>query len=73
MALALVRQLRAIGNPLPVIALTARSDAAAEPQARAVGCAGFLRKPATGDALVRALAALRLSVEAEAPASSAAR
>lgn len=66
--LALVRQLRAMGHRLPVIALTARSDAAAEPQARAVGCAGFLRKPATGDALARTLAALRLPAEAEAPA-----
>ncbi|MNN54238.1 Autoinducer 2 sensor kinase/phosphatase LuxQ [compost metagenome] len=66
--LALVRQLRAMGHGLPVIALTARSDAAAEPQARAVGCAGFLRKPATGDALVHALAALRLPAEAEATA-----
>jgi len=56
--LALVRQLRAMGQSLPVIALTARSDPAAEPQARGVGCAGFLRKPVTGEALARALAAL---------------
>jgi len=65
--LALVRQMRAMGQGLPVIALTARSDAAAEPQARAEGCAGFLRKPVTGAALVRALAALPLPVEADVP------
>ncbi|HVJ39469.1 MAG TPA: ATP-binding protein, partial [Stenotrophomonas sp.] len=66
--LALVRQLRTMGHGLPVIALTARSDAEAEPQARAAGCAGFLRKPVTGDALASALATLRLPAEAEAPA-----
>ena len=64
--LALVTQLRAMGHALPVIALTARSDAAAEPQARAVGCAGFLRKPVTGDALAGALSALRVQAEADA-------
>lgn len=66
--LALVRQLRVMDHALPVIALTARSDAAAEPQARSAGCAGFLRKPATGDALARSLAALRLPVGTAAPA-----
>ena len=64
--LALVRQLRAMGHALPVIALTARSDAAAEPQARAVGCAGFLRKPVTGDALASALSAVCVQAETDA-------
>ncbi len=54
--LALVRQLRAMGVALPVIALTARSDPEAEPQARAAGCAGFLRKPVTGEILTDAIA-----------------
>jgi ligand-binding sensor domain-containing protein/nitrogen-specific signal transduction histidine kinase/ActR/RegA family two-component response regulator len=66
--LALVRQLRTMGVALPVIALTARSDPDAEPQARAAGCAGFLRKPVTGQALAGALAALDLGADAVAPA-----
>jgi len=69
--LALVRQVRAMGLALPVLALTARSDPAAEPQARAVGCAGFLRKPVTGDALVQALAALRPHPGTAVPAGAA--
>ncbi|MDG2525460.1 ATP-binding protein [Stenotrophomonas sp. HITSZ_GD] len=66
--LGLVRQLRTLGRTLPVIALTARSDPDAEPQTRAAGCAGFLRKPVTGDGLARALAALDLPASAAAPA-----
>lgn len=37
--------------PLPLLALTARADADAEPQARAAGMAAFLRKPVSGDEL----------------------
>ncbi|HEY0335049.1 MAG TPA: ATP-binding protein [Stenotrophomonas sp.] len=54
--LALVRQLRAMGDALPVIAVTARSDADAQPFALAAGCDAFLRKPVTGQALTQALA-----------------
>ena len=57
--LALVRQLRRMGQSLPVLAVTARSDPDAQPQALAAGCTGFLRKPVTGAALAQALAGLR--------------
>ncbi len=53
--LALARQLRAFGHTMPLIAVTARADADAEPQARAAGFDGFLRKPVTGDMLAEAL------------------
>lgn len=58
---ALAEQLRASGFAAPMIAITARADAQAEPQARAAGFVEFLRKPTTGErlegALRRALAA----------------
>ncbi len=53
---ALVAQLRARGVRFPIVAVTARADADAEPQALAAGCNGFLRKPLTGDLLAQALA-----------------
>lgn len=53
---ALVAQLRARGVRFPIVAVTARADADAEPQAMAAGCNGFLRKPVTGDLLAQALA-----------------
>ena len=56
--LALARMLRAQGHAFPLLALTARSDADAEVQARAGGFDGFLRKPVTGAMLVQALDAL---------------
>ncbi|MFC3550988.1 ATP-binding protein [Lysobacter cavernae] len=46
--LALARQLRAQGFERPLLAITARADADAEPQAMAAGFHGFLRKPVTG-------------------------
>jgi len=46
--LALARQLRAMGFDRPMIAVTARADPDAEPQAIAAGFDGFLRKPVTG-------------------------
>ena len=53
--LALARLLRQRGAAMPLIAVTARSDADAEAQALAAGFDGFLRKPVTGAALARAL------------------
>lgn len=54
---ALARLVRARGHALPMLALTARSDAEAEPAARAAGMDGFLRKPVTGEMLAGALSA----------------
>ncbi|HVI58231.1 MAG TPA: ATP-binding protein [Luteimonas sp.] len=53
--LALARQLRAGGFTAPLLAVTARADPDAEPQARAAGFDGFLRKPLTGDLLAEAI------------------
>nr|WP_228114484.1 ATP-binding protein [Stenotrophomonas sp. MYb238] len=55
--LALAIQLRGQGHAFPLVAVTARADAAAEQQARAAGFDGFLRKPVTGEMLVAAIAA----------------
>jgi signal transduction histidine kinase/CheY-like chemotaxis protein/sugar lactone lactonase YvrE len=54
--LALARQLRTLGYEMPLVAVTARSDAEAEPQARAVGFDGFLRKPVTAQLLLAKIA-----------------
>ncbi|KFN45606.1 ATP-binding protein [Arenimonas metalli] len=56
--LQLARLLRARGETLPLLALTARADPQAEPEARAAGMDGFLRKPVTGELLAVAIAAL---------------
>ena len=45
---ALARQLRAQGFDAPLIALTARADADAEPQSMQAGFDRFIRKPVTG-------------------------
>src|SRR5690606_9861657 len=55
---ALARQLRAQGWRRPIVALTARADAAAEPLARQAGCDAFLHKPIGGAALAATLAGL---------------
>ena len=55
--LALARHLRAQGFARPMIAITARADGNAEPQAIAAGFDAFLRKPLTGEMLAEALAA----------------
>ena len=55
--LALARLIRGKGLLLPLVALTARADAEAEPSARSAGMDGFLRKPVTGEVLAEALAA----------------
>jgi signal transduction histidine kinase/CheY-like chemotaxis protein/sugar lactone lactonase YvrE len=55
---ALARQLRAQGFTQPLLAVTARADADAEPQTRAAGFDGFLRKPLTGRLLAEAIEAL---------------
>ena len=54
--LALARQMRAQGFGRPLIAITARADAEAEPLAMQAGFDGFLRKPLTGGILAGALA-----------------
>ena len=54
--LALARMLRAQGFAAPLLAVTARSDADAEVQARAAGFDDFLRKPVSGAMLAQALA-----------------
>jgi CheY-like chemotaxis protein len=53
--LALALQLRLQGFDRPLLAITARADADAEPQAMAAGFQGFLRKPVTGAMLAALL------------------
>ncbi|USI99647.1 hypothetical protein MUG10_16705 [Xanthomonas prunicola] len=52
----MARQLRAFGYQMPLIAVTARSDEAAEPNAQEAGFDSFLRKPLTGDMLADTIA-----------------
>ncbi len=52
----LARQLKAMGYEMPLIAVTARSDTEAEPEAREAGFADFLRKPVTAQMLLEAIA-----------------
>ena len=52
----LALQLRTMGYEMPLIAVTARSDAEAEPQARKSGFDDFLRKPVTAQMLLEAIA-----------------
>jgi signal transduction histidine kinase/ligand-binding sensor domain-containing protein/CheY-like chemotaxis protein len=54
--LALARHLRMQGFVRPMLAITARADSDAEPQALDAGFDGFLRKPLTGEMLAEALA-----------------
>ncbi|MFP7722088.1 hybrid sensor histidine kinase/response regulator [Lysobacter sp. A3-1-A15] len=56
--LALARQLRMHGYTGPLLAITARADADAEPQARAAGFNGFIRKPVSGAMLREAVASV---------------
>lgn len=56
--LALARQLRAQGFTAPLLAVTARADADAEPQALAAGFDAFVRKPMTSAMLAEAVEAL---------------
>ncbi|HEL3750148.1 TPA: response regulator [Stenotrophomonas maltophilia] len=62
---AIARQLRAMGYELPLVAVTARSDAYAEAQVLAAGFDGFLRKPVTGDMLVAAIVQARSKRQGE--------
>jgi len=55
---ALARLIREHGHALPLIAITARADAHAEPEARAAGMVAFLRKPITPKALGEVLAGI---------------
>lgn len=57
--MALAQQLRMRGIATPLIALTARTDAEAEPAARQAGFDEFIRKPVTGDMLAATIASLR--------------
>ena len=52
---ALARRLRIQGFGQPLIAITARADADAEPDALAAGFDGFVRKPVTGAMLAKLL------------------
>ena len=63
--MALARQLRLQGVSTPLVALTARTDADAEPMARRAGFDDFVRKPVTGDMLADVIA--RAVGEATAP------
>ena len=63
---ALARQLRAGGFARPLIALTARADAEAEPQAMVAGFDAFLRKPLTSEMLIAAMRAALAKHDAQA-------
>ena len=54
--LALARHLRASGFDRPMVAITARADPEAEPQALAAGFDAFVRKPVTGERLAEVVA-----------------
>ncbi len=58
--LALARHLRAQTFTQPIVAVTARADPEAEPQAREAGFDAFLRKPLTGDMLAEAIDAMMM-------------
>ncbi|EGD20153.1 response regulator transcription factor, partial [Xanthomonas hortorum] len=63
---ALARQLRVFGYDMPLVAVTARADEAAEPTAEQAGFDSFLRKPLTGDMLANTIAdALRRKLPRE--------
>lgn len=53
--LSLARQIRAMGRQLPLLAVTARSDARAEEDVRDAGFDAYVRKPVTGVLLAEAL------------------
>lgn len=59
----LARLIRARGIDIPLLAVTARADSDAEPDARAAGMDGFLRKPLTGGMLADALDVLMCSTK----------
>ncbi len=63
--LALARLLRARGEILPLLAVTARADPEAEAQTRAAGLRGFLRKPVTAAQLAHALGAAEVGLASE--------
>ena len=56
--LALARHLRMQRFTQPMVAVTARADAEAEPQSREAGFDAFLRKPLTGDMLAEVIDAM---------------
>jgi signal transduction histidine kinase/CheY-like chemotaxis protein len=62
----LARVIRSRDYRLPLLAITARTDPEAEPQARAAGMQGFLRKPVSGATLGQALAELLAGAQGDA-------
>jgi CheY-like chemotaxis protein len=54
----LARMIRLAGWRLPLVAVTARGDAASERDARAAGMDGYLRKPVSGAMLAETLAGI---------------
>jgi ligand-binding sensor domain-containing protein/nitrogen-specific signal transduction histidine kinase/CheY-like chemotaxis protein len=63
--MALARQLRLHGVTTPLVALTARTDAEAEPLARQAGFDDFIRKPVTGDMLAEVIVRMLAHAPAE--------
>jgi len=54
----MIRQREHVGQPMPIVAVTARSGIEDEARARAAGMDGFLRKPLSGEQLASALASI---------------
>jgi FixJ family two-component response regulator len=52
----LLRQLRDLGNPVPVIFVTAHDEAEVSNEAVQAGCVAYLRKPVVSRALLEAVA-----------------
>lgn len=65
--IALARQLQTMGHDMPLVAVTARSDADAEPAARNAGFADFLRKPVSAQMLLESIAAVLAARQSHGP------
>ena len=63
----LQRQLQASGSSTPVIYITAHDEPETREQARAAGCAGYFRKTAPGQDVLRAIRRAANLEEASAP------
>ena len=51
-------QLRRSGSTIPIIVMTAHCEDAVQDHAERNGCEAFLRKPFTGDALLRVIGSI---------------